>query len=79
MEFSGVDSEVVTSTMRKVTEASGRGGFAFFRVSASYSKTRQTSHVSVKKTTTGMSISVPGAQIIGYYTQVMPRFPQNQD
>ena len=34
-----------------------------------YARTR------VHKTSTGMKIKIPGAQVIGYYTQKIPRFP----
>lgn len=78
LEFSGVDSNVVTHAMSEASHTSGGGGFFCFRASASVTKTKQTSHVQVKKTASGMSISIPGAQIIGYYTQVLPKFPLNQ-
>jgi hypothetical protein len=78
LEFSGVDDEIVKSTMSEMSHTSGSGGFLFIRASVSKTKTRDTSHVSVKKTANGMTISVPGAQIIGYYTKVLPKFPLNQ-
>ena len=31
----------------------------------------------VHKTSTGMKIKIPGAQVIGYYTQKLPKFPSS--
>ena len=31
------------------------------------------------RTTTGLMVSIPGVQLIGYYTQVMPEFPKDQN
>lgn len=78
LEFSGLDSSTVTSTMNQMSSFSAGGGFLFFRASTSVTKTKRSSHVQVKRTGSGMKIAIPGAQIIGYYTQVMPRFPVNQ-
>lgn len=76
--FSGLDADTVTSTMSSMSHTSSGVGFLCFHASASVTKTKDTSHVSVKRTANGMSISIPGAQVIGYYTQVMPKFPLNQ-
>ena len=35
--------------------------------------------MTVHRTANGMAIEIPGAQIIGYYTQVMPQFPKEQN
>ena len=78
LEFSGVDTETVTSFMSEMTHVGGSGGFLFFHAGASYTKTKQVSHVEVKKTANGMNIKIPGAQLIGYYTEVVPLFPQQQ-
>ena len=78
MEFSGLDSATVTSTMNEMSHKSGSGGFLFFRAQASETKTKHTSHTNVQRTASGMKISIPGAQLVGYYTQVLPRFPVNQ-
>ena len=78
LEFSGVDAETVTSTMSEMSHSSGGGGFLCFRASVSKTKTRDTSHVQVQRTANGMSIKIPGAQIIGYYTKIVPKFPLKQ-
>lgn len=40
-------------------------------------KTKQS--VTADRTANGMIINIPGAQVIGYYTEVLPRFPQTQN
>ena len=79
MEFSGLDSKVVTSTMNEMSHTSGGGGFLFFHAGASVTKTKSTSSVNIQKTADGMKIKIPGAQLIGYYTQVLPPFPSQQN
>ena len=78
LEFSGLDSSVVTSTMNEMSHTSGGGGFLFFHASASVTKSKSTSSVNIQRTADGMKIKVPGAQLMGYYTQVVPRFPKQQ-
>ena len=78
LEFSGLDKETVRSTVSQMSRRSGGGGFLFFRASYSSSSSKKSSHVSVKQTASGMKIKIPGAQVIGYYTQVVPRFPVSQ-
>jgi len=74
MEFTGLDSKVVTSTMNEMSHTSGSGGFLFFHAGASVTKSKSTSSVNIQKTADGMKIKIPGAQLMGYYTQVMPHF-----
>lgn len=64
--------------MSQTTRSGGSGGFLFFRVRHSKTKTKQVSHVVASKTASGMKIKIPGAQIIGYYTETIPKFPQEQ-
>ena len=45
-------------------------------LSAGYKKTSQT--MTVDRTANGMILNIPGAQIIGYYTTVLPKFPTKQ-
>ncbi len=78
INFSGLDSSTSNYYMSKVTKSSGNGGFLFFRVQHSETKTKQVSHVVASKSASGMRIKIPGAQVIGYYTQTLPKFPQDQ-
>ncbi len=75
LEFQGVDSSVVSSTMNEMSHSSGSGGFLFFHASASVTKSQTTSSLNIQKTADGMKIKIPGAQLMGYYTEVVPEFP----
>lgn len=78
IEFRGLDSSVVSHAMQSSVHDSSGGGFLFFSWSSSVSKSKQKSHTAISKTADGMSIKIPGAQIIGYYTQKLPEFPADQ-
>lgn len=79
LEFSGVDADTVSDTLDEYSHTSGSGGFLFFRASASVTKSSQWSQVTAQRTANGMSIKIPGTQLIGYFTQKMPRFPFQQN
>ena len=55
------------------------GSYEMYSLSASvgFGKTKQS--VTADRTANGMIITVPGAQVLGYYTEVLPRFPQSQN
>ena len=78
MEFDGLDSGVVSSTMNEMSHTSGHGGFLFFHASASVTKSKTTSSVTIQRTANGMKLRIPGTQMIGYYTEVLPKFPPDQ-
>ena len=54
---------------------SGRFGFWKASVSGSFTNFRPERTFSAVSESDGLSILIPGAQIIGYFTQVMPQFP----
>ena len=87
LQFSGLDSNSVSRAMQAmfgysidvgaslilegvplVVGGSGNLGFRFSRNS-----------MTADRTANGMIIEIPGAQVIGYYTQVMPQFPKEQN
>ena len=49
-----------------------------FSMSASIGRQKTKRSVNAYRTVNGMIISIPGAQIIGYYTEVIPEFPRSQ-
>lgn len=79
LEFDGLDYATSSYYMSQITKSSGGGGFLFFHVHHSETKTKQVSHVQTSKTASGMKIKIPGAQLIGYYTETLPKFPQDQN
>ena len=83
MEFSDLHSDMVASTMNSIshdsTSSGWRGWFLCFPLHSTTTSSQQASHVQVKRTASGMKISIPGVQMIGYYTKVLPKFPLDQN
>ena len=89
MEFRGVDKQtsenIIRSSYQSYRSSSsnsysgGWGPFSFASssdYSSSFSSRRQNSaSFQASATTSGLKIRVPGCQVIGYYTQVVPKFP----
>ena len=84
LQFSGLDSSSVSKAMHLIVgghfnaELTSNIGLTLFNLesSAGFQKGKQS--VMADRTANGMAIHIPGAQIIGYYTQVMPQFPKQQ-
>ena len=75
LQFSGMDDKAVWHAMSEYTRSTSGGGFAFFSMSKSKTKSNSDSNLRVERTASGMRVAIPGAQIIGYYTIKLPRFP----
>ena len=78
LEFSNVNRRTVRDTVSTFTQHSGHASFFCFSSSFSYSKSNYRSTSKVHRTANGMVIKIPGAQVIGYYTQKLPKFPASQ-
>ena len=78
LQFSGLDSRSVSKAMQMVAGASITGSYNMFSLSASVGINKGKQSVTADRTANGMVIHIPGAQIIGYYTQVLPQFPKEQ-
>jgi hypothetical protein len=78
LQFSGLDSKSVSKGMQMMAGGSVTGGYNMFSFSASVGVQKGKQSVTADRTANGMVIHIPGAQIIGYYTQVMPQFPKDQ-
>ena len=87
LQFSGLDSKSVDRAMQLMVGLSqaASGTIILEGVPVMFNANRQFSFhfgrrsVTADRTANGMVIHIPGAQIIGYYTQVMPQFPKSQD
>jgi hypothetical protein len=87
LQFSGVDTNSVTRAMQFMFGLStGGSGTAILKgvplmlggnaqIGFHFGRKTMTAH----RTANGMIIEIPGAQVIGYYTQVMPQFPKQQN
>ena len=78
LQFSGLDSSSVSHAMQMMAGGSISGSYDMFSMSASVGIGKEKQSVTADRTANGMIINIPGAQVIGYYTQVMPQFPRDQ-
>ena len=76
LQFSGLDSSSVSHAMQMMVGASFSGSYDMFTMAASVGIGKQKQSVTADRTANGMIINIPGAQIIGYYTQALPQFPR---
>ena len=81
IELRGIDVSHAGRAVHSASRSSysARAGFGFWSasVSAGHSSSRSSKTYSMESSSDGLRITIPGAQVIGYYTQVMPRFPNN--
>ncbi len=75
-EFKGITADVAAHAVSISHRASLSGGWGPFRASYSYGYGKQERTYNAEATSNGLRITIPGAQIIGYVTQVVPEFPQ---
>ena len=75
LEFSDINKRTFHDTVSTFTQSSAHASFFCFSASFSSSSSNYNSRSSVHRTANGMKIKMPGAQIIGYYTQILPKFP----
>ncbi len=75
LEFSNTKKKTLRETESTFSHTSAHASFLCFSASFSSSSSNYKSRSSVHRTANGMKIKMPGAQIIGYYTQILPKFP----
>ena len=78
LQFSGLDSSSVSHAMQMMAGGSFSASYNMFSMSASVGVGKEKQRVTADTTANGMIINIPGAQVIGFYTQVMPQFPKSQ-
>ena len=76
VEFTTSDASTSTHAVRVASSASVSGGIGPWRASVSYSGGHSRRTMNFASTATGLRVTIPGAQVIGYYTQVVPHFPK---
>ena len=81
VEFRDLNSSAVYQALQQSSSFSSDfsvGGFwaGSAKASASGSWENSVSSAKVEGSETGLRVKIPGAQIIGYYTQHVPRFPR---
>ena len=77
LEFRGISSSTTAHMLSRSVEGSVGITYGPFTLGASPSVgySSDSSHVSTEATADGIRVRVPGAQVIGYYTTVVPKFP----
>ena len=80
LEFSGLKSSSVSHALQVMVSTSfSASAKDVFSVSSSVGVGKEKESLTADRTATGMIITIPGVQLIGYYTQVMPEFPRGQN
>ena len=82
MEFSGLDAKTKQSALSTSFGLSSKGNFGPFsfgsgpvKLGLSPSMSTSSNNMRASATADGLKIELPGAQIIGYYCDVVPKFP----
>ena len=83
LEYTGLDSSSTSKSMEVMLDFKSGGGPGYGLMGNMFGggfgvKVGKKS-LNAHRTASGMVIEIPGAQIIGYYTQVMPQFPKEQN
>ena len=78
LQFSGVDSKSANHMTQLSVGVKFSASYRMFTVSGAVGVNKLKQSMTVDRTSDGMIISIPGAQIIGYYTTVLPKFPIKQ-
>ena len=75
MEFSGLDAKTKQTALSTSFGVSAKGGWGPFSFGGSTSTSASASNMRASSTADGLRIEIPGAQLIGYYCDVIPKFP----
>ena len=65
--------------MQMMAGGSISGSYDMFSLSASVGIGKEKQSTTADRTANGILFNIPGAQVIGYYTQVIPQFPRDQN
>ena len=77
MEFSGLDANVKQQALSTSFGGSAKGGWGPFNFKAEASGSTSSNNLRASSTADGLKIEIPGAQLIGYYCDVVPKFPNS--
>ena len=77
LQFSEVNANSVSRAMQMIAGGSLSVNYGIFNAKASFGTKKTKQSVTADRTANGIIINIPGAQIIGYFTNVLPRFPRS--
>lgn len=75
MEFGGLDAKTKQKALTSSFGVSSKGSFGPISFGGSTSTSGSYSNMQASSTADGLKIDIPGAQLIGYYCDVVPKFP----
>ena len=76
LEFSGVDQETKASFVRTSLSVGLSVSYGPFELSSGVTHAKQKSSFEATTTASGLRVRIPGVQLVGYYTEVIPKFPK---
>ena len=75
MDFIGLSNEAKLAALISSSGPSFQGNYGPISFGGSVSASGSYNHMQVLSTPNGVKVYIPGAQIIGYYCDVIPKFP----
>ncbi len=75
VDFSGLSDKAKQSALASSFGPSAQGSFGPISFEGSTSGSGSYNHMQASSTASGVKVYIPGAQIIGYYCDVVPKFP----
>ena len=75
LEFNGMSKQEQYRFVAKSTVTSFGLGWGFFSLNVGIGKNKGKAAFESSVTESGLKVSIPGVQLIGYYTEVTPEFP----
>lgn len=75
MDFTGLSDKAKQAALISSVGTLLKGSYGPISYGASISAAGSYNHMQVSSTVNGLTVHVPGAQIIGYYCDVIPKFP----
>ena len=78
LQFSGVDARSTSHLTQLTVSANFHASYKGFAMAGAVGVNHKKQSSTVDRTANGMIINIPGAQVIGYYTTVLPMFPLKQ-
>ena len=78
LQFSGVDAKSASHLTQLMVGVSLTASYNMFSLSASVGVNKMKQTATADRTANGIILNIPGAQVIGYYTTVLPKFPVKQ-
>ena len=77
LEFSGLDASTKSTALSTSVGVAAKGSYGPITFGGSTSMSGSHSSMRASSTANGLKVEIPGAQLIGYYCDIVPKFPNN--